>query len=135
MTPDQIALVRSTWAQVKPIAPQAAELFYGRLFETAPDVKPLFKGDMKRQGQLLMTMIDTAVAHLDRLDQVVGAVRDLGKRHVGYGVKPAHYAPVGAALLWTLERGLGGAFTPAASEAWATAYGVLADTMQQGAAA
>jgi nitric oxide dioxygenase len=129
MTPDQIGLVQGSWAQVKPIADQAASLFYGRLFEIAPEVKPLFKGDMAKQGKLLMTMIDTAVAGLSRLDLIIGAVSDLGRRHSGYGVREEHYAIVGEALLWTLDKGLGPAFTPDVRNAWASAYGTLSATM------
>jgi hemoglobin-like flavoprotein len=134
MTPEKIALVQSTWAQVMPIKDQAAELFYGKLFEMDPAVKPLFKGDMKAQGQKLMTMISTAVAGLTRLDQLVPAVQDLGRRHVGYGVKDAHYDTVGAALLWTLETGLGPAFTPETKQAWAETYGTLAGVMKEAGA-
>lgn len=134
MTPQQITLVQTTWAQVLPIKDQAAELFYGKLFEMDPSVKPLFKGDMKAQGQKLMTMIGTAVAGLTRLDQLVPAVQELGRRHAGYGVKDAHYDTVGAALLWTLETGLGPAFTPETKEAWAATYGALAGVMKDAAA-
>lgn len=131
MTPEQIALVQSTWAQVLPIKDTAAELFYGKLFELDPEVKPLFKGDMKTQGQKLMAMIGTAVGGLDNVEQLVPAVQDLGRRHVGYGVKDAHYDTVGAALLWTLETGLGPAFTPETRDAWATTYGTLANVMKE----
>jgi hemoglobin-like flavoprotein len=93
----------------------------------------MFKGDMKEQGQKLMKMIATAVNGLDRLDSIVPAVQDLGRRHVGYGVRPEHYDTVGAALLQTLEQGLGSAFTPEVKQAWATVYGVLAATMKDAA--
>jgi hemoglobin-like flavoprotein len=134
MTPDQITLVRSTFAQVVPIKEAAAGLFYGRLFELDPSLMPLFKGDIKEQGQKLMAMIGTAVAGLDRLETIVPAVQALGRRHVGYGVKDEHYDTVATALLWTLEQGLGAAFTPDVKAAWATAYGVLAGTMKGAAA-
>jgi len=134
MTPEQIALVQGTWAKVIPIKEAAAELFYGRLFELDPALRPLFKGDIKEQGRKLMTMINVAVASLDRLDSIVPAVKDLGRRHSGYGVQPGHYATVATALLWTLEKGLGDAFTPAAKEAWTQTYMVLAGTMQSAAA-
>jgi hemoglobin-like flavoprotein len=134
MTPEQLVLIRSTWAKVLPISDEAAAFFYGRLFELDPSVKPLFKGDMREQGAKLMKMINTAVNALDRLETVVPAVQNLGRRHVGYGVKPEHYDTVGAALLWTLEQGLGDDFTPEAKEAWAAVYGVMADTMKTAAA-
>ena len=135
MTPKQIELVQGSWKKVLPIADTAAEMFYARLFSMDPEVKPLFKGDMKAQGRKLMTMISTAVNGLARLDAIVPAVQDLGRRHVRYGVKERHYDTVGAALLWTLEQGLGDAFTPDVKAAWASAYGVLAATMKDAAAA
>jgi hemoglobin-like flavoprotein len=135
MTPEQIALVRSSFAKVVPIKETAADLFYGRLFELDPSLKPLFKGDIKEQGLKLMAMIGTAVGGLDRLDSIVPAVQALGRRHAGYGVKDEHYDTVAIALLWTLEQGLGAAFTPDVKTAWTSAYGVLAGTMKEAAAA
>jgi hemoglobin-like flavoprotein len=134
MTPEQVGLIKSSWAKVLPISDKAAELFYGKLFELDPDLKPLFKGNMEEQGKKLMKMINTAVNGLDRLDEIVPAVQQLGVRHVGYGVKDAHYDTVGAALLWTLGAGLGDDFTEDTKDAWATVYGVLADTMKSAAA-
>jgi len=134
MTPEQISLIKSSWARVTPIADKAAELFYGKLFELDPSLKPLFKGDMTEQGAKLMKMIGTAVNGLDRLEEIVPAVQALGVRHIAYGVKDEHYDTVGAALLWTLEAGLGEYFTDDVKEAWATVYGVLADTMKTAAA-
>ncbi|MCC9605079.1 globin domain-containing protein [Blastopirellula sp. JC732] len=130
MTPQQIELVKSSWKSVEPISVAAAALFYGRLFEIAPEVKPLFaKADMKEQGAKLMKMIGMAVASLDRLDEIMPAVTAMAQRHVEYGVKPEDYQPVGAALLWTLEKGLGDAFTPDTKEAWTTVYTTLAGAM------
>jgi hemoglobin-like flavoprotein len=134
MTPDQKQLVRDSFAKVAPIAPTAAELFYGRLFELDPGLRPLFKGDMKEQGRKLMAMIATAVAGLDKLDTIVPAVRALGKRHAGYGVIDAQYDTVAAALLWTLEQGLGPDFTPATKEAWTACYTLLSGQMKEAAA-
>lgn len=134
MTPEQIAMVRASFAQVVPIREAAAGLFYGRLFELDPSLKPLFKGNLKEQGIKLMAMIGTAVGGLDRLDSIEPAVRALSKRHVGYGVQAAHYDTVVAALLWTLEQGLGAAFTPDVKMAWTSAYGILAGTMKDAAA-
>src|SRR3954469_8197064 len=133
MTPEQIALVKASFAKVAPIAPQAAALFYGRLFEIAPEVRPLFKGDIEEQGRKLMQVIATAVGALDRLGDIVPTVQDLGRRHVRYGVTDAHYDKVAEALLWTLGQGLGAAFTPAVEEAWTITYTVLADTMKAAA--
>jgi hemoglobin-like flavoprotein len=133
MTPEQVQLIKTSWAQVVPISDKAAELFYGKLFEMDPSLKPLFSGDMVEQGKKLMKMINTAVNGLDRLGEIVPAVQQLGVRHVSYGVKDEHYDTVGAALLWTLEAGLGDAFTEETKDAWATVYGILADTMKAAA--
>ncbi len=130
MTPQQINLVQTTWAQVVPIEATAAGLFYGKLFELDPTLKPLFKGDIKEQGKKLMKMIGVAVNGLTQLDQIVPAVQDLGRRHAGYAVKAEHYDTVGTALLWTLEAGLGAAFTPEVKEAWTTTYVTLATVMK-----
>ena len=134
MKPEEINLVRSTWAQVVPIKEQAAELFYGRLFALDPSLEPLFKGDMKAQGQKLMAMIGTAVGGLTQPETILPALRDLGRRHVGYGVQAQHYDTVGAALLWTLEKGLGPAFTPETRQAWAQTYDLVAGVMKEAAA-
>jgi hemoglobin-like flavoprotein len=133
MTPHQIDLVQRTFAQVKPIAPAAAELFYARLFTLDPSLRPMFRSDMSRQGQMLMSMIGAAVNGLSNLEKLAPVVRQLGARHAGYGVQTEHYDTVGDALLWTLEQGLGDAFTPEVSDAWAAAYGLLAEVMQLGA--
>ena len=112
----------------------AAELFYGRLFELDPELRPLFKGDMAKQGDKLMTTLAIAVRGLTNLDSIVPVVQQLGARHVGYGVKEKDYDTVGAALLWTLGQGLGDDFTPDVEAAWAEVYGLLATTMKDAAA-
>ncbi len=135
MTPEQIAGIQASWAQVLPIADTAAALFYQRLFELDPSLKTMFRGDMTEQGRKLVAMINTAVNGLDRLEGIVPAVQELGRRHAGYGVKDEDYDTVGAALLWTLEQGLGPTFTPELKAGWVEAYGVLADTMKAAATA
>jgi hemoglobin-like flavoprotein len=129
MTPHQVQEVQASFAKVEPIADQAAALFYRRLFETAPEVRALFKGDMDAQGRKLMTAIAMVVNSLGDISAVAPAVCDLAKRHVAYGVRPEHYELVGAALLWTLEQGLGDHFTPAVGAAWVAAYGALSEMM------
>lgn len=133
MTPQQIALVQKSWADVASIQDTAAGLFYLRLFTLDPDVKPLFKGDMREQGQKLMKMLGQVVNSLTRLDELVPVAQDLARRHVDYGVQPRHYDTVGAALLWTLEQGLGSKFTDEVKAAWASAYGTLAQAMKDAA--
>lgn len=135
MTDEQIELVQGTWAQVEPIAETAASLFYGRLFELDPSLKPMFTSDIKEQGKKLMTMIGMAVKGLNNLSAIVGGVKEMGKRHAGYGVKDEHYDTVAAALLWTLEKGLGDAYTPEVEAAWTETYTLLAGAMKEGAAA
>lgn len=134
LTETQIALVQSSFATIAPIADDAAVLFYNRLFEIDPSLRQMFKGDMAEQRRKLMQMLTAAVKGLQRLDRLVPVVEDLGRRHAGYGVTDAHYETVGAALLWTLEKGLGRAFTPEMRDAWATVYGLLASTMKNAAA-
>jgi hemoglobin-like flavoprotein len=129
MTPHQIKLVQTSFAKVAPIAATAADLFYGRLFEIAPQVRAMFPDELSGQKKKLMAMLGFAVAGLSHLDTLVPAVLALGRRHAGYGVTAAHYTPVGAALLWTLQQGLGEAFTPEVKDAWATAYIILSTTM------
>lgn len=134
MTPQQVVLVQTSWQKVVPIKEKAAELFYGKLFELDPALKPMFKGDMAEQGRKLTAMLNTVVVKLDNLGEIVPAVQELGKRHVAYGVDDAHYDTVGAALLWTLGAGLGDAFTPEVKEAWTKAYVTLAGAMKEAAA-
>jgi hemoglobin-like flavoprotein len=130
MTPDQIAMVQESFKKVGPIATTAADLFYDRLFEIAPDVRRMFPADLGEQKNKLITMLATAVANLHQIERIIPAVEQLGKRHVAYGVKPQDYQPVGAALLWTLEKGLGADFTPAVKGAWTDAYLTLSGVMQ-----
>jgi len=132
MTPNQVTLVQSSFAAVAPIAGVAADLFYDRLFEIAPDVRRMFPDDLAEQKKKLMTMLGAAVAGLARPDVLLPTVRALGARHAGYGVKAEHFAPVGAALIWTLEQGLGEAFTAEVKAAWIEVYGVLSYTMIAG---
>jgi hemoglobin-like flavoprotein len=133
MSPHEISLVKDSFRKVVPIADQAAALFYARLFELDPALRPLFRGDMAEQGRKLMTMIATAVAGLERPDHLLAGVRQLGLRHSTYGVRDEHYATVGTALLWTLEKGLGAEFTAEVRAAWTEVYTLLADTMRAAA--
>ena len=133
MNSQQIQLVQSSFAVVRPTSAAVGELFYKRLFAVDPSLRPMFKGDLAHQSRMLMVMLDSAVKSLNDLDALVPVVRQLGARHVRYGVRKQHYDTVGSVLLWTLEQGLAERFTPAVSEAWATAYELLASVMQLGA--
>jgi len=130
MTPEQIELVQRTWRSILPVGDTAAELFYGKLFSLDPTLKALFKNDMKDQGRNLTAMMSVAVGALARPERITVAVRELGRRHVAYGVKPRDYEVVATALLWMLEKSLGEAFTPEVRAAWSSTYAFLAGTMQ-----
>ena len=134
ITAAQIALVKDTWSKVVPIADTAAALFYQRLFEASPHLAPMFDGvDLPEQRNKLVKAINMVVMSLDRIDTLLPTIRELGQRHAGYGVEDAHYGDVGAALLWTLEAGLGDAWSDDAAGAWTRAYQLLSDTMIAGA--
>src|SRR5215216_2495347 len=129
MNTQQIELVQASFEKVRPIADQAAELFYTRLFEIAPHYRHMFKNDMKKQGAMLMSTLGLAVGSLNNLEKILPAVRSLGQRHAGYGVTAQDYQPVAEAFLWTLEHYLGDDFTPELQEAWVIAYTTLATVM------
>jgi hemoglobin-like flavoprotein len=133
MDEDQQNLIRASFGSAAPHALEVARMFYGRLFELEPKLRPLFKGDMDEQGRKLMAMLATVVGNLHKLEAIVPAVRALGARHAGYGVRDEDYGTVAAALLWTFEKALGDAFTPATRDAWVAAYTVLAGQMQDAA--
>jgi hemoglobin-like flavoprotein len=133
MTPAQKQLVQASFARLAPSADAAAAMFYRELFALNPDLRKLFRSDLAEQGQKLISMLGTAIVNLDRLENIVPAVRDLGRRHAGYGVEPADYETVACALIATLEQGLGSDFTPALREAWASCYRLLAGEMMAGA--
>jgi hemoglobin-like flavoprotein len=129
MTPDQVKLVQQSFAKVVPISDQAAVLFYDRLFEVAPQVKSLFPADMSVQRGKLMATLSAVVKGLHDLPSILPAASALAKRHVSYGAKPEHYPVVGAALLWTLEKGLAEGWTAEVADAWKAAYGTLSGFM------
>lgn len=129
LTAEQVAMVKETWAKVEPIAETAANIFYATLFEMDPTVRPLFPEDLTEQKKKLMATIGFAVGALTKPDELLPAVKALGQRHAGYGVKDGHYDVVGAALLSTLREGLGEAFTPPVEQAWTLTYQTLATTM------
>lgn len=134
MNTQEIQTLQQSFSLVEPIAETAASLFYGRLFELDPALRPLFKSDLKAQGEKLMSSLKLVVTGLNNPERIIPAVRSLGQRHAGYGVQPEHYNTVGAALLWTLEKGLGTAYTPEVEAAWVSAFGLLSGLMQEAAA-
>jgi nitric oxide dioxygenase len=130
----QIALVQSSFQQVLPIAETAGVLLYERIFTLAPEARSLFDDDIRPQARRLMAAVKLAVDGLGDLDRVAPYLIKLGARHFGYGVKPEHFDVGGEALMWTLEQGLGDAFTPATRDAWAAAWDVVAGAMLTGMA-
>jgi nitric oxide dioxygenase len=133
MTPETIRLVRASFADIAPVSEEAVTAFYDRLFTAEPSLRRLFADDLTAQKRALTATLKVAVDGLDRLDELVPIVEQLGIRHARYGVQPADYPVVGGALLWTLEQQLGPKFSPAVREAWTTVYALLASTMQTAA--
>jgi nitric oxide dioxygenase len=129
MTPQDIEIVQSSFAEIAPVDDETGLQFYQRLFRIAPELKPLFPGDMEEQGRMFMSMLTVAVNGLSNLDRIEADLADLAIRHVGYGVKPDHYAKVGAALLWTLEENLADTFTDDVRRAWVAVYDTLSGVM------
>jgi nitric oxide dioxygenase len=134
LTPQQISRVQESFDLVQPMAMAAASVFYARLFDLDPGLRRLFPEDLLDQQRKLMQLLGAGVRGLSRPEQLFPVLRDLGRRHTGYGVRPEDYDTVGAALIWTLERGLGDAFGPDLRAAWTAAYAVMAAAMQEGAA-
>ncbi len=133
MTPLQIAIVRNSFAKLTPNHEPVVARFYQKLFEIDPSLRSMFRGDMKAQGTKLIVALATVVRALDNLGPVLETVRDLGRRHVKYGVVDRHYESVGKALLATLEEGFGTAFEGEMREAWTLAYGIVSGAMMEAA--
>jgi hemoglobin-like flavoprotein len=132
MTPAQKVLVQESFARVAPIADTAGALFYERLFALDPTLRELFRSDMREQRRKLMQMLAVAVHNLDNVENILPALHALGRRHAVYGVTGQHFTVVGEALMWTLERGLGEAFTAEVRDAWCAVYQALVEIMLDG---
>ena len=134
MTHSNITLVKNSWALVSTLEMElVGGLFYNRLFEIMPEVKPMFsRTAIPEQSKKLLTMLSYVIAKLDKLDDIMDEVTKLARRHDAYGVKPEHYTAVGSALLWTLEQGLGAAWNEELELAWTDVYTVLAGAMMAG---
>jgi hemoglobin-like flavoprotein len=129
MKTQEIDTIETTWDYVITNTEEAGKLFYDRLFEESPELKPLFKGDMKDQERKLISLITFAVSKLRNIDEIIDDVKALGTRHKQYGVKDEYYSNVASALLWTLEQGLGDKWNEEVKEAWTTLYMTLAGIM------
>ncbi len=131
MTSHQIILIKKSWALVAQIDKETVgTLFYNRLFEIMPQVKPMFsRTTVPEQSKKLLTMLSYIINKLDKLDDILDEVKKLAQRHVHYGVKDEHYTAVGSALLWTLEAGLGDNWTRELETAWIACYTLLSGAM------
>jgi hemoglobin-like flavoprotein len=131
MTPEQARLVTTSWNSVASIADSAIEQFYNRLFVIDPSARALFRvTNMPEQRRKVIEALSLALQSLDHLAALTPTLQELGRRHQRYGVTAAHYDSVGQALLWTLEQGLGSAWTPAMAAAWTELYGQLSGVMK-----
>jgi hemoglobin-like flavoprotein len=133
MTPRQIEIVKLSFGKIMPFKDQVAELFYCRLFELDPSLRLMFKSDMTEQKQKLMVALALVVTNLEKMDSLLPAIRELGRRHKSYGVRNRQYDVVGSALTWTLEIGLGTGWNKELADAWSKAYGRVAAAMIEGA--
>lgn len=133
MSPEHVRMVQESFEAAAGLGEKVAEIFYEELFTADPSLEPMFKGDMREQRKKLLATLAMVVRSLHAPEKIIGAAEALAVKHVDYGVKPEHYTLVGFALLRTLKRGLGEAFTPALCEAWVSAYGLLSGVMKRAA--
>jgi hemoglobin-like flavoprotein len=134
LTHEQVALIKKSWTVFRTMDPKlVCEVFYGKLFYEHPSLRRMFPRDMEEQYNKLMDMLNRIVARLDHHTDMTAEIQAMGKRHAAYGVKPEQYGPVGKALLWTLEQGLGSDWNEEVKEAWFTCYTHLATVMLEAA--
>lgn len=130
LTSHQIQIVRYSWKSLRGIKPALiADIFYTKLFSENPRLRKMFPADMEAQYTKLMDMLNSIVIRLDKMDELTEDITAMAIRHRGYGVKFSHYKPVGDALLWTLQQGMGRDWTPELAEAWGTCYNTLTGIM------
>ncbi len=134
MSPETVKMVQESFQKVAPIADKAADIFYDRLFEVAPQVRPMFPAEMSNQKEKLMKTLGVAIQNLHQVETVLPTIKELAVKHIDYGVKDEHYDIVGGALLYTLEKGLGDAWTSELKDAWAEVYNTVATVMKDAAA-
>lgn len=132
IAPQQAALVRSGFEQIRHRLEPASVAFYEALFRRRPDLRGMFREDLEGQGMKFMSTLGTVVECLDAPEGMAGHLRELGRTHATLGVKIEHFAPMGEALIETLADELGSAFTPEAEAAWRAAYDGLSRTMISG---
>lgn len=135
MTPGQVNLVQNSFQKVVPVAGQLAYIFYNHLFEIAPDTRLLFKSSLEKQRDKLIQMLVWLITNLHRIEKILPAIQELGRRHLRYEVQAHDYDQVGEALIYALHQTLGESFTPEVRQAWIAVYTVVAKTMQDAAKA
>ena len=135
MTQDDIVLVQQSWRQALGRKDSVADAFYLKLFELDPGLQRFFELDRRDHGPKLIHLITAIVRGLDRVEFLLPAVRDFGRRQALLGLRDEHYGTVTTALLWSLEQALNGEFTPEVKSAWIVTYGVLSQTMRASDAA
>jgi hemoglobin-like flavoprotein len=133
MNEHEIRLIQTSFEAARPRANELGELFYGRLFQQHPELRPMFPTDIKPQAKKLVGVLAIVVASLDRLGEILPVVQGLGRNHGAYGVKPHHYDQVGATLIWTLDQMMGDLFTSDVRQAWIVAYTTLSEVMMAAA--
>lgn len=133
VTREQIAFVKESFESLRPIPRGVGRAFYERLFELDPSLRALFKGDLDAQGAMFVSALGLAVAGLDDTTSGERPLRDLGRRHAGYGVTEAHFATFREALVQTLRAQLGAAFSEAHAAAWQEAFDRIGSVMRDAA--
>ena len=133
MNPEEQEMVRASFAKIAARPDMTAAMFYARVFVTDPNLRSLFKIDMIEQGKKLMAMLAVVVDNLHQFEAIRPTIRDLGRRHEAYGVKPADYDTIETALLWAFGKVLGDDFTPPVQRAWTACYRMLAAEMMEAA--
>ena len=133
LSDETIRLVRASGALLPVGDPAPVHAFYTRLFELAPEVRPLFSTDLDLQVRKLADMLAWIIANLDAPETLLATLQQLGARHAGYGVAIDHYAPVGSALIWMFTTTLAEQFTPEMEEAWIETYAAITSDMERGA--
>ena len=132
LTPAQVGIVQHSFKRIGPQATEASRIFYDELFRISPELRVLFPDDLSAHKAKFVQMLAGVIRSLDQIAAISEELVDLGRRHMSYDVEDDHYAIVGDALLWTINRVLGAEFTPEARDAWASAYDMISRVMQEG---
>ena len=129
LTTAQIGLIRDSFHRLEPDVKRASELLYQRLFEIAPELREMFRGDMAGQGMQFMSTLGVIVRHFDDPETLRPHLEHLAQGHAAFGVKPEHFRPMGQALIWAMQKTMGENYPEGAAAAWEVAYELLAREM------